>query len=264
MTFSHCKRIVISVLYLHLVFIFTKSFSQFKEVRYIVTTFFISYCVSIYERTLLLRELKPTSVRQTKASHTGYNLGTNDSHSSEWQGSLIHSQVKYSARTTDLLLLDIYWVIKLRWNLAAAFDALWQFTQQGSVPVVSLLIPSLLIHQTALCTAGIAEERLVENASFPPRHLVGPFQDLYKAPSFLHSKVEEIQEKPCLATQPNHWTNGGGPAKSKLWKEKPFSCCSYNPKVMSCFLCLNTVIPALLISWGLSLSRAVFWGCLIR
>jgi len=57
-------------------------------------------------------------------------------------------------------------------------DALWQFTQQESVPVPSLLIPSLFICQIALCTAGISKERLVEKASFPDRHLEGPFQDL--------------------------------------------------------------------------------------
>lgn len=61
--FSNCKRVVISVLYLHLVFfIFINAFRKFKKVRYIVTTFLIYYNISIYERTLLFRKLKPTSI----------------------------------------------------------------------------------------------------------------------------------------------------------------------------------------------------------
>lgn len=45
--------------------------------------------------------------------------------------------VKHWARTTDSLLLDVYWVIKQRRNLAATCDKLWQSKQQESVPALS-------------------------------------------------------------------------------------------------------------------------------
>lgn len=85
----------------------------------------------------------------------------------------------------------------------------------------------LLICQTGRCAACVARGSFVENSSFPHRYLAGPFQGLYKALSFLHSNVKEIQEN--LAYQPTQSIEQlDGDWKSLSYKKEKlfFSCCS--------------------------------------